>query len=61
MNIDGIHGVMQELMKRQKKLMLIKQHGIAKQYMELKVINQDYKLLTNEMNFFLNASIFLCL
>ena len=37
-NVDGIHGAMQELMKRQKTLMLKNNHGIAQQYMELQLI-----------------------
>ena len=45
-----------------KQLMLKNQRLIGKQYMELKVINQNHKLLTNEIdNFLCNASTFLCL
>ena len=61
-NVDGIHGAMQELMKRQKTLMLKNNHEIAQQYMELQVINQDLKAMRNQMEYFLfNASSFLCL
>ena len=57
MNVDEMHGAMHELMKHQKSLILKKHHEIAKQYMELKVINQHYKFLTNDMDFCLfNAS-----
>ena len=53
---------MQKLMKRQKTLMLKNNHEIAQQYMELQVINQDFKAKKNSMEFFLfNASSFLCL
>ena len=53
---------MQELMKRQKTLMLKNNHEIAQQYMELQVINQDFKAMRNQMECFLfNASYFLCL
>ena len=38
-NFDGIHGAMQELMKRQKSLMLSNNHEIPRQYIELQVIN----------------------
>ena len=62
LNVDGIHGAIQELMKRQKYLILKNEHEIAKQYMELKIINQNYKSLTNEMDLFLFiTSSFLCL
>ena len=46
-NVDGIHGAMQELMKRQKTLMLKNNHEIAQQYMELQLINQDFKTMRN--------------
>ena len=49
-------------MNRQNVLMLKNNHEIAQQYMELQVINQDFKAMRNEMEFFLfNASSFLCL
>ena len=49
-------------MKRQKNLMLSNNHEIARQYIELQVIQQDYKSKRNEMEFFLsNASNHLCL
>ena len=61
-NVDGIHGAMQELMKRQKTLMLKNNHEIAQQYMKLQVINQDFKAMRNQMECFLfKASSFLCL
>ena len=46
-NVDGIRGAMQELMKRQKTLMLKNYHEIAQQYMKLQVINQDVKAMRN--------------
>ena len=49
-------------MKRQKTLILKNNHEIAEQYMELQVINQDFKAMRNQMECFLfNASSFLCL
>ena len=51
-NIDGIHGAMKELMKGQKCLILKNNHEIAQQYIELQVINQDFKAMRNEMDFF---------
>ena len=61
-NVDGIHGAMQELIKCQKTLMLKNNHEIAQQYMELQVINQNFKAMRNQMECFLfNASSFLCL
>ena len=61
-NVDGIYGAMQKLTKRQKTLMLKNNHEIAQQYMELQVINQDFKAMINQMECFLfNASSFLCL
>ena len=48
-------------MKRQKTLMLKNNHEIAQQYMELQVINQDFKAMRIEMEYFLfNASSVLC-
>ena len=47
-------------MKRQKTLMLKNNHEIAQQYMELQVINQDFKAMRNEIECFLfNVSSFL--
>ena len=61
-NVDGIHGAMKELMNRHKCLMLENNHEIAQQYMELQVINQDFKAMRNKMECFLfHASSFLCL
>ena len=61
-NFDEIHSVMQQLMKRQKCLMLKNDHETAEQHMELQVINQGFKAMKNEMECFLfNASSFLCL
>ena len=60
-NFDGIHGAMKELMNRQKCLMLKNNHETAQQYMELQVINQDFKAMRIEIGYFLfNASSFLC-
>ena len=51
-NVDGIHSAMKELMKGQKCLILKNNHEIAQQYIELQVINQDFKAMRNEMKFF---------
>ena len=40
------------LMNRQNVLMLKNNLEIAQQYMELQVINQDFKAMRNEMDFF---------
>ena len=53
LNVDGIHGTMQELITRQNSFMLKNHHETAKYYMELKVINKYYKALTNKMDSFL--------
>ena len=52
-NVDGIHGAMQELMNRQKYLMLKNNHEISQQFMEFQVINQYFKAMRNEMEYFL--------
>ena len=53
---------MKELMKRQKCLMLKNNHEIAQQYIKLQVINQYFKTMRNEMEYFLfTASYCFCL
>ena len=62
LNIDRINGTIQELTKRQNSLMIKNHHEIGKQYMEHKVVNQHYKYLKDEMDWFLfNDTSFLTL
>jgi len=59
--LEGIHGAMQQLMRRQHKLMLQNNELIFKQYLEMKVIEQSHSIETNIHDTFLfEASKVLC-
>ena len=59
--LEGIHGAIQQLMRKQHKLMLQNNKIIVKQYLEMKVIEQSHTIATNLRDIFLyEASKVLC-
>ena len=61
-HIDGLHGAMSELMKRQNCLMMKNHHIICSEYLQLKVIHQNYSPKGCQSIFLLSQSFhYLCL
>ena len=61
-HIDGLHGAMSELMKRQKCVMMKNHHIICSEYLQLKVIHQNHSPKGCQSNLFLfEVSHYLCL
>ena len=50
---DGLHGVISELMKRQKCVMINNYHIICSEYLQLKVIHQNHSPKGCQSNLFL--------